>query len=340
MPIYGVPGISTSRRKSFTVGALTLVVVSVVVLVWKVVSAAPDENLIHVQFRTSLTGDGVGDGTVVRLNGVAIGHVSTVDSAPGGTQVIDVGLRESELNGLGDGLRMQYAPANLFGISDVVLERGDGGKPLTDGTVVDLTAAGRVGDSTMGTMLRALSETTLTVLTPELTQVLTQIGTDVREFAPFIEALVSVSRAVADTQRFPTSFLIEQYAVFFDGAAKFGSGFVKLIDDIYHIDVLRNDRERFDVGVSLVVDELFPLITDVLGTARGYLGGYADTLAVVLGQLAQTVPNPNRAHADLTELLDRVDRTFQSTPEGTAIDVDILLRGLPGVMVPLTGGVR
>lgn len=329
---------STSRRGAIVVGVLTLVVATVVTLAWRAATSAPEENLLHVQFRTNLTGDGVGEGTVVRLNGVQVGEVSAVDSAPGGTQVITVGLHEASVNGLGDGLQVRYAPANLFGITDVVLDRGDGGTPLTDGMVVDLTGDGRVEDSTMGTMLRALSETTLTVLTPDLTEVLAQIGTDVRAFAPFIEALVGVGRAVADTQRFPSSFLIEQYAAFFTGAAQFGSGFVKLIDQIYNIDVLRNDRDHFDVGVSLVVDDLFPLITTVLGTAQGYLGGYADTAAVVLSQLARTVPDPVGTQADLTELLDRIDRTLRSTPDGPAVDVDILLRGMPGLMVPLTGG--
>ncbi|MBJ8342013.1 mammalian cell entry protein [Antrihabitans sp. YC3-6] len=340
MPLYGMPGVPTTRRTSLLVGVATLVVVLTVGLVWHSIATAPDENAIQVQLRTDVTGDGVADGTGVRLNGTQIGHVTAVDSDSGGTQVLTLGLDRAALVGLTDNLRIEYAPANLFGISEVVLLRGDGGTPLADGDEVDLTGGERVRDSTMGTMLRSLSQTTTTVLTPQLTEILTQVGNDVDAFAPFIEALVSVSRAVADSQRYPTSFLIEQYASFFNGVAVFGSGFVELIDRIYNIDVLRNDRERFDIGVSLVVDQLFPLIRDVLGTARGSLGGYSDTLAVVLGQLARTVPDPNRSHTELTELIDRLDRTFRTTPNGPQVDVDVLVRGMPGLMVPLTGGAK
>ena len=330
MPIYGMPGVSTSRRTSMIVGIITVVLVLVACLVWRAIASAPDDSSIHVQLRTKVTGDGVSDGTGVRLNGTQVGKVIAVDGSPDGTRVITLGLDRTALIGLTDRLRIEYAPANLFGISEVVLHRGEGGTPLADGAEVDLTGDERVRDATMGTMLRTLSATTMTVLTPQLTDVLNKISTDFDAFAPFVEALVSVSRAVADSQQYPSSFLIQQYASFFNGAAQFGSGFVELIDRIYHIDVLRNDRERFDIGVSLVVDQLFPLIRDVLGTARGSLSGYADSLAGVLGQLAQTVPRPNQSHAELTELIDRLDRTFRPTPTGPQVDAELLLRGLPG----------
>ena len=329
-PLYGMPGVSTSRRTSLIVGVITLILVVIAGLVWRSFATASDDSSIHVQLRTKVTGDGVSDGTGVRLNGTQIGNVTAVDSEPDGTRVITLGLDRSALMGLTDNLRIEYAPANLFGISEVILHRVDGGSPLADGAAVDLTGNERVRDSTMGSMLRSLSATTTTVLTPQLTDVITKISTDFDAFAPFVETLVSVSRAVADSQRYSSSFLIEQYASFFNGAAVFGSGFVELIDRIYHIDVLRNDRDRFDVGVSLVVDQLFPLIRDVLGTARGSLSGYADNLAVVLGQLAQTVPRPGQSHAELTELLDRLDRTFRETPSGPQVDAELLLRGLPG----------
>lgn len=337
MPAYGLSGVRTTRRAALLVGVLTLVVVVAMAFTWNAVSSRPSDNELKIQLHTSRTGDGVVSGAGVRLNGVQVGHIAQVESATGGTQLITLALDRSQLYGLSDSLRVEYAPSNLFGISEVVLQRGNGGNPLHDGAIVDLTAPDRVDDATMGTLLRSLSQTTLTVLTPQLTEVLNQIGSDMRAFAPLVQAMVGVSRAIADTQRYPTSFLIEQYSAFFAGIAKFGDGFVKLISNIYHIDVLRNDRAHFDVGVSLVADQLFPLISTVLGTANGQLGGYADSLTVLLTQLASTVPDPDRSHADLTELLDRLDRTFQDTPDGPRVGVDVVLRGMPGLAVPLLG---
>nr|WP_246024098.1 mammalian cell entry protein [Nocardia yunnanensis] len=337
MPAYGLSGVRTTRRGALLAGVLTLVVVVAMAFVWNGVSTHRGDNELRIQLRTSRTGDGVVSGAGVRLNGVSVGHIADVESSTGGTQLITLVLDRSQLYGLGDSLHVEYAPSNLFGISEVVLRRGDGGSPLRDGAIVDLTAPDRVDDATMGTLLRSLSQTTLTVLTPQLTEVLNQIGSDIKAFAPLVQAMVGVSTAIADTQRYPASFLIEQYSAFFNGVAQFGSGFVKLIANIYHIDVLRNDRAHFDVGVSLVVDQLFPLISRVLGTANGQLGGYADSLTVLLTQLARTVPDPDRSHADLTELLDRLDRTFQDTPDGPHVGLDVVLRGMPGLAVPLLG---
>ncbi len=337
MPAYGLSGVRTTRRAALLIGVLTLVVVVAMAFTWNAVSARRGDGELQIQLRTSRTGDGVVSGAGVRLNGVQVGRIKEVESATGGTQLITLSLDGTQLYGLSDSLRVEYAPSNLFGISEVVLRRGDGGNPLRDGAIVDLTAADRVDDATMGTLLRSLSATTLTVLTPQLTEVMNQIGTEMRAFAPLVQAMVGVSRAIADAQRYPTSFLIEQYASFFNGVAKFGDGFVKLIANIYHIDVLRNDRAHFDVGVSLVVDQLFPLISRVLGTANGQLGGYADSLTVLLTQLVRTVPDPDRSHADLSELLDRLDRTFQDTPDGPQVGLDVVLRGMPGLAVPLLG---
>lgn len=315
-----------------------MVAAVVAVFGWHGAAVQRDAGDWRIQLRTDHTGDGVVPGAGVRLNGVRVGRIKTVDSTPGGTQLITLDLDGTQLFGLSDSLRVEYAPSNLFGISEVILERGTGGSPLRDGSVVDMTAADRVTDATMGSLLRSLSRTTLTVLTPQLTEALNQIGADIKAFAPLVQAMVGVSRAVADTQQYPSSFLIAQYAAFFDGVAKFGNGFVKLVADIYHIDVLRNDRAHFDTGVSLVADQLFPLISRVLGSADSYFGGYADSATAVLTQLARTVPDPDRAHGDLTELLDRLDRTFRDTPDGPQIGLDILIRSMPGVAVPLLGG--
>ncbi|QIS04339.1 Mce family protein [Nocardia brasiliensis] len=293
---------------------------------------------MRMQLRTSHIGEGIVAGAGVRLNGVVVGRITDVDSTPGGTQLITLAVDRSQLFGLSDSVQVEYAPANLFGISEIVLRRRPGGAELHEGAVVDLTAAGRVNDVTMGSLLRLLSQNSLTVLTPQLTDMLTRLGTDLQAFAPLIEAMVGVSRAVADTQRYPASFLTEQYAAFLDGVANFGDGFVKLINEVYHIDVLRNDRARFDVGVGLVVDQLFPELSRLFGTADRYLGGYSDAVAVLLGQLARTVPDPDRSHAELSELIDRLDRTFGSTPDGPQVGVDILMRAVPGIAVPLLGG--
>ncbi|TLF80781.1 mammalian cell entry protein [Nocardia cyriacigeorgica] len=329
---------TTSRRGALATGVVVLIVASVAALVRFTGEPEPDPRVMSFHLRADQIGDGVSPGTGVRRHGVRIGEVSAVDSAAGMAPTITLEVDRAQLAGLTDSLEVEYAPTNLFGISDVVLRDSTGGTPLRDDVTVDLRGTDRVTDVTMGTLLRSLSDTALTVLTPELTALLSTLGTDIRAFTPLIEAMIGAGRAIADTQRYPASFLVGQYAQFFSGVASFADGFIKLIDHIYGIDVLRNDRERFDIGVGLVVDQLFPAITTLGGVAREGLGGYADVLASVLGQLASTVPDPARSHADLAELLDRLQRTFRTTPDGPVVGLDVVLRGIPGLSVPLLGG--
>ncbi|MDJ0392669.1 mammalian cell entry protein [Rhodococcus sp. G-MC3] len=337
MPTYGLPGATATRHSAIVVGALTLVACVVLVFAVRSVNNARQPDPLQIQLRTSQIGDGIAPGVGVRLNGVHIGTVAAVDAKLGGTQLLTLALDRTQVAGLTDSFHVDYAPSNLFGISEVVLKEEAEGYPLVNGALVDLTKSARVRDVTMGNLLRSLSDTTLTVITPELTDTLNQFASSLDSFTPLLEAMVSVSTAIADTQRYPSSFLIQQYGAFFVGVGGFTDGMIKLVDRIYNIDAVRNDRERFDTGVSLVIDDLFPGISGLLNTADSYLGGYADTFAVLVGQVAQTVPEPGQSHADLSALLDRLDRSFRPTIDGPAIGLDILLRETPVLAVPLLG---
>src|SRR5690606_5983942 len=114
-------------------------------------------------------GTGVEPGTEVRLDGVRVGTVDTIEIAGVGRQRITVALNGSHLFGLSDAVTLDYAPGNLFGISAVELHAGAGGTVLTDGAVVDLTgAAERVHDATLSALLTATGALTEEVLTPKL----------------------------------------------------------------------------------------------------------------------------------------------------------------------------
>lgn len=339
MPAYGLPGVATGPRRARRIGIVLLVCVVAVTAGWRVGSPMRTDDTVRIQLHTSSVGDGVIPGAEVLLHGVKVGNVATIASAPEGSQLLTLSLQPSKLRGLTDSLDIDYAPSNLFGISAVVLKRRDGGTPLRTGQVLDLLAAGRITDATLGNLLRELSQTSTDVLTPQLTDLVNQAAGDLKAFTPTLQAVVSVSRAIADTQRYPSSFLTEQYGSFVGGTAKFVDGTIKLIDQVYHIDVLRNDRERFDTGVSLVVDQLFPMISDLGWTLHKY-GGNLDSTTTALHQLSLMNPDPDRTREGLSELLKRLDGMFTATPDGPEmnIPVTVALQGVPGLAQPLLGG--
>ncbi|WP_433526287.1 MlaD family protein [Nocardia pseudovaccinii] len=339
MPNYGLPGVTMGRRGSRALGATALVVAVGVTLAWNGYRNQPDGERMRVQLRTEQIGEGIAEGTAVRFDGVDVGTITDIASIGTGRQLITLDLDRAQTAGLTEDLTVDYAPENLFGISAVTLRRADGGAPLRSGSVVDLAGAhaNRVRDATMGRLLRALTETSTEVFTPQFAEVLQTFSGELRAFTPILEAAVMLSRAVADTQRYPSSFLIDQYASFCDGLGSFTSATFKLLKSVLDIEVLRNDRAKYDASILMITGQAFPAIGTVGDIARQHFSGYGDMLAPFVAALAATVPDPGRSHAELTELIQRLDRIFADTSDGTALNAAVTLRGVPGIAVPLLG---
>ncbi|MFD0364241.1 MlaD family protein [Nocardia sp. GCM10030253] len=339
MPNYGLPGVTMGRSGSRVLGAAALAAIVVATLAWTGYHNAPDGARMQIQLRTEHIGEGIIEGTSVRLDGVDVGKITDIASIGEGRQLITLDLDRAQTSGLTDDLAVDYAPQNLFGISTVALKRVEGGAPLRPGAVIDLAGANanRVADATMGRLLRALTETSTEVFTPEFAEVLRSFSGDLQAFTPILEAVVMLSRAIADTQQCPSSFLIDQFASFYQGLGTFTSATFKLLKAVLDIEVFQNDRERYDATIGMVVDDAFPAIGTIGDVARQHFSGYIEMFAPLVAAIAATVPNPARSHTELTELIERLDRMFADTPNGPTLNASVSLRSVPGLAVPLLG---
>lgn len=329
MPNYGMPGVAMTPRVSRTLGFVALGVVVLVAAAWISYSHLREDDYLRVAVLTETIGAGTGAGTGVALNGVTVGSVTSIESTQRGTQRITLALDRSRLFGLTDRLTVDYAPANLFGISEVELKPATGGSRLVDGAVIDLTGTNgsRVTDATMGALMHALTETTGTVLTPEFTDLITEVGTDLEAFTPILEAMVSMTRSIADTQRYPSSYLIQQYASAFAGLAPMGGGVLDFVEYLDRLEILRTEPELFDSTVNMLVHQLLPEVTGLGYTAQRQLSGYADMLTPILAASAQAVPTPRLSSAQLRELLSRLGRSFTDSPDGPVLDLALTAVG-------------
>ncbi|MFF0456482.1 MlaD family protein [Nocardia africana] len=339
MPTYGLPGAATTGKSARRTGVLALAVVAVVAAVWAGSQAVRVDDRMRVTLRTEQIGDGVVTGARVRLDGVSVGEVTDIESIGAGQQQITLRLDKSQLTGVTDALVLDYAPSNLFGVSELELRRGQGGVPLHEGGNVDLTgaAASRVSNATLGTLIRSLGQTTDRVLTPQLADVLTALATDAKAFTPILEAVVMLGRAISDTQRYDPSFLIGQYASTLHGTAEIAGATVDLLDHINNIEVLRTDQPLFDSGIDMIANKLYPAITNLGRTGARHYTGYSDMLAPLLNVTAQMVPTPQRSSAELRTLLQRIDNSFVDTPEGPVLRLELTVRGFPVLAAPLFG---
>lgn len=324
------------------VGAIALALIIAVAVGWTLYSSAKTEDGLPISLRTEQIGDGVLVGTDVRVNGVVVGKVTDITPDQHGTQRIGLRLDDSRLFGIDDSVLVDYAPANLFGISEIDLRRGPGGTPLRAGAVIDLTGpkASAVYDATMGSILRSASQVGGSVLTPQMASVIAQAAADTEAFTPLAQALITATRTVADNQKMPLSELMGQLGPAFDGGGKFAGATVQVIDMIRSIQRLQGNRADYDSNLALITGKLLPQLANTLGTAGTQLSGLTDMLAPLLKMLAQMVPQPQQSAAELRTLIERLRSAMPDNGQGPVLNAEIDLRGVPAIAVPLLGGAR
>lgn len=339
MPEFGLPGVAADRRAARRVGGLIIVLIAVVALVVLSYRALRPAEGLRIALHTEQIGDGVSAGTSVRLDGVQVGTVAAITPDDRGTQRITLQLDQSRLHGIDDSLRVDYAPANLFGISELELRRGTGGSPLRDNAVIELTGAraGNVYDATMGSILRSLSQVGATVLTPQLATVVAQVANDFQSFTPLLQALITVARTIADNQTMNPSELMGKLGPAFDGGGQFAGAAIQVLDQVHDIRIVQTDKNRYDIGVAALTGSILPGLATTVTVAGEQFADTTDMLAPMLRMLAQMVPRPQQTGTDLRALLANLRAALADSPDGPVLNLEVELQSMPGLAVPLLG---
>ncbi|MFE3546859.1 MlaD family protein [Nocardia sp. NPDC059177] len=339
MPNYGMPGVAADRRTSRRTGGIILAVIAAVVLATVGYNQLATEDGLRIALHTEHLGDGISAGSQVRVDGVTVGEVAEVAPGERGTQQISLLLDADRLHGLDDSLAVDYAPTNLFGIAELELRRGTGGAPLREGAVLDLTGdnAGRVYDATMSAILRSLSQVGMTVTSPQMATVISQLAADFKAFTPLVQALITVAKTIADNQDVAPSELFGKLGPAFDGGGQFAGATMQVIDTLSEIKVTQVDKDRYDIGVGVVGGSILPALSTTLTTAGGHFAETTDMLAPMLAALAQMSPTPTRTGADLRALLTNLLAAMPAGPDGPVLNLDVELSGVPALAVPLFG---
>lgn len=334
-----MPGVAADRRSSRLTGAIILGVIAAVVLATVAYRHLRTDEGLRIALHTEQLGDGISAGSQVRIDGVTVGEVAAVTPGERGTQHIELLLDEHRLHGIDDSLAVDYAPTNLFGIAELELLRGPGGAPLRAGAVLDLTGpnADRVYDATMSAILRSLSQVGMTVTSPQMATVISQLAADFKAFTPLVQALITVAKTIADNQDVAPSELFGRLGPAFEGGGQFAGATMEVIDTLSEIRVTQIDKDRYDIGVGVIGGDILPALSTTLSTAGGHLAETTDMLAPVLLALAQMSPSPQRTGAELTALLQNLRGAMPDGPDGPVLNLDVELQGVPGIAVPLFG---
>ncbi|WP_225724638.1 MULTISPECIES: MlaD family protein [unclassified Nocardia] len=337
MPRYGMPGSAITRGGALRRGFAALVVGAVIGTGAVHYAHTRPDGRVRVQVLTTRIGGGIGAGSAVELDGVPAGRIDGIEVVAPGRQRLTLALTPAAAAELTDTFALRFSPGNLFGVSRIALRPGPGGHPLRDGTVIDLSATGRVVDATMGRLLEQLAATAGQLATPELTSSLNRLSTELDSVAPLLQVIVATTRTVVDGQRYAPSYLIAQYASALQGMASLLGGSVTLLESFSNIPVLREDRALFDRSVDIITEQIVPSVGRAGSAAQRAFGPYSELVAPLLRALAATVPAPGRSATEIRQLLDRLDSAFTDGPGGPVLNVEVALRGVPAVAVPLLG---
>ncbi|MGI5217832.1 MlaD family protein [Nocardia sp. CA-290969] len=340
MPAYSLPGTEIGPRRARILGVVTIALVLIAVVVHRMVPSGAPAGTIHVTLLTVQVGEGVAAGTDVRLDGVRVGSVSSIDRLGSGRQRISLSLQSSQLFGLTDGSSVDFAMGNLFGISAVDLHSGGGGALLTDGATIDLTGrnAGRLRDATLSALLESTGGLTTDVLTPKLAALLGQAARDVRALSPILQAMGTTVRAFTDTQQMPPSLLFHRFGSALEGVPALISGGVEVLYSAYSNEYLSTPehRDRYARMFADIQSQLLPATAQTLNTGQRYFAEFIPLMTAVLDRLSGSVSSPHRSDRQLSDLLDRLAAAFTDTPNGPVLDATVDLAVVPALGTPLS----
>ncbi|WP_019927246.1 MlaD family protein [Nocardia sp. BMG111209] len=341
MPVYTMPGTGIGQRHARMLGTGAVLLVVLVAVVWRIVPADRPTGEIRVALLTEHVGEGIGTGTDVRFDGVRVGSVTALSSMGLGRQRITLSLQHSQLFGLTDGMSVDYAPGNLFGISALQLHPGSGGNILDDGSTVDLTgsAAGRVADATLSTLLQSTGSLTGEVLTPRLSALLGDASRDFTAFTPLFQAIGTTARAFTETQQLPPSVLFARYGSVLAGLPPMLDGGLRVIYAAYTNEYFSAPEHltHYNDYFHGIQYQLLPAVIHLSGTGQQYAGGFVPIVTQLLDSLTASL-GAGGSGPQLSELLDRLRASFHDSPDGPVLntDVEVDLGTMPAVAAPLS----
>lgn len=338
--MHSVPGVTYSPQTAHRIGLATLIVITFSLILWHIVPIGTDDDTVSVTLVSEQVGPGIGAGTAVRVNGIQIGSVSAIDFTDSGVKRINLDLDPTQLSAVSDSAQIQFAPGNLFGISELVLKPVGAGKPLSDGMIIDLTGTQRerVIDATMSRLLAVTGDMTGDVLTPQFTSVVAELNAATKAFAPLLSTLVLTSEAIAQTQRVAVDYLFDQTGSALSGAASTFDGVIYLFYSFFTNEFMSvaDNQRRYDEMFTMLRTGLLPGTTTTLGTARDTLGPTVDVLASVYPALSRVLRGAATA-AEVQRVIDRLDAAIRESPDGPVLALDVQLQGVPALTQPLAG---
>lgn len=344
-----------NRRLTLIGAAVVLALVVVALLAYANPFGKPPAGRLSIVIDLPFVGQGVAAGTPLMMHGVEVGRVTEVSVLPSGNVHLDANLDSAPNKDLSDTFRVDFRPANYFGVTGINLIPGQGGRPLRNGEVISTVP---VGNFTLPRLLSQLGEITDGVVTPQLVDVINRATRYTDGLNPLLESSLVAATTLARVQTVDTEQLLRNttgISVAFPSFVDNATVSADAVNQQYVIFDVSGEQalpgQDFVAKKGLPVSEEFwrdrTLITlDVM--SGSFFGALGKLLASHSGDLAPTVGlvktitdvvpglvTPDGVGEMLTELRTRLEKLYSGTPDQRALQVHIVLDQLPGVQAPV-----
>ena len=325
------------------IGAIVVLICLAVAgfIIYKPFQGRPND-VISMAIDTPYIVQGVVKGTAVVMHGVQVGEVTEVTNLPGGGARLNTHLQKAPVAGLTDTMKIDFRPANYFGVTGINITPGFGGQILRDGVHISTVPK---GNFTLQALLTRLGQLSTGVMTPKLIDVIERVTRYADGLNPLIETVLITTEAVAKVQKTSTARLLKNTTGIAVVIPSLLNETTNLGDSISRADDNWLHSGIGDVSRDAYVNELLPtfeLTAKHLFGSIGKLEGahVHDLLPLVNGIQAFTDVIPPLVRPDgfaqmLVELRSRFEKMYAGTPDQRALKVRIVLDSLPGVAAPL-----
>jgi hypothetical protein len=319
------------------VGMIVMLCVVIAVTAFTVASRSserPDDQY-GVVIDSPYVGEGVVAGTALLLHGVEVGQVTDVASMPGGGVRLAADLQRGPTVGLTDAMRVDFRPANYFGITGINVQPGEGGQALTNGSLITTTPA---GNFTLQKLLSRLGNVSDGVLTPRLIDVVERATNYTDGLNPLLETMLVVTNSLANVQTVSTAQLLTNttgisvaFPGFMNAAISTGDYFVHASLDNVTEDFFQN---TYKPTIKLASTDLFGALGKLVGSHSTDLAPLTDMIKILTDIGPGLIPSD--AIADTTrELRMRLERLYTGPSDQRAVNVRVILDTLPGLAAPI-----
>ncbi|OPX12051.1 Mammalian cell entry related domain protein [Mycobacterium sp. AT1] len=315
--------------------AVVTVIGAVAALVIMKPFASRPADLINVVVESPYVGEGVQPGTPLMVHGVNVGEVRQVTSLRNGGIRLVTALQAGPTAGLTDTMGLDFRPANYFGVTGINVRPGQGGRPLTNGSLIHVTPT---GNFTLQAMLQRLGEISHGVFTPKLVDVIERSTTYLDGLDPLLETMLVVAETTARVQTVSTEQLMGNatgISVAFPG---FVNASISTGDYFLHgaLDGATEDffQNTFKPTIKLASTDLFGAAGRLVGSHSTDLAPLTNMLKILTDVAPGVIP-PDAIADTAREYRERLQLLFGGPPDRRAVNVRIILDSLPGVAAPL-----